>query len=105
MESKEWIQEIKSALIKAWGDKQTVTIPTEDILNMEVISLWGGGEEAPVLRVEIPLLVDENGFRFSVGINNSWDAEEKKAYIEAGGGWDGIEAMGELDQRRFLNGK
>lgn len=34
-----------------------------------------------------------------------WDAEEKKAYIEAGGGWDGIEAVVKLDQRRFLNGK
>lgn len=37
--------------------------------------------------------------------NYFWDAEEKKAYIEAGGGWDGIEAVVELDQRRFLDGK
>lgn len=33
--------------------------------------------------------------------NYFWDTEEKKAYREAGGGWDGIEAVIELDQRRF----
>lgn len=27
--------------------------------------------------------------------------EEKKAYKEAGGGWDGIEAVVKLDQRSF----
>ena len=35
--------------------------------------------------------------------NYFWDAEEKQAFVNAGGGWDGIEAVVELDQRRFLN--
>lgn len=33
--------------------------------------------------------------------NYFWDYEEKQAFINAGGGWDGIEAVIELDQRRF----
>jgi len=33
--------------------------------------------------------------------NYFWDNEEKKAYVQAGGGWDGIEAVIELDLRRF----
>lgn len=33
--------------------------------------------------------------------NCSWDIEEKQAFINAGGGWDGIAAVIELDQRRF----
>lgn len=33
--------------------------------------------------------------------NYFWDAEEKKEYKEAGGGWDGIEAVVKLDQRRY----
>lgn len=33
--------------------------------------------------------------------NYFWDIEEKQAYINAGGGWEGIGAVIELDQRRF----
>ena len=40
-----------------------------------------------------------------IACNYFWDAEEKQAFKEAGGGWDGIEAVVKLDQRRFLNGK
>lgn len=33
--------------------------------------------------------------------NYFWDTEEKQAFANACGGWDGIEAVIELDQRRF----
>lgn len=33
--------------------------------------------------------------------NYFWDIEEKKAFVDAGGGWDGIAAVIDLDQRRF----
>lgn len=34
--------------------------------------------------------------------NYFWDAEEKQTFIDAGGGWDGIEAVVELNQYRFM---
>lgn len=37
-----------------------------------------------------------------LGCNYFWDGEEKQTFIDAGGGWDGIEAVVELNQYRFM---
>lgn len=37
-----------------------------------------------------------------LGCNYFWDGEEKQTFIDAGGGWDGIKAVVELNQYRFM---
>ena len=66
MEDSEFIREIKSALIEAWRRKDKIVIPTKDILECEIITMMAAADEIPVLRIDIPLLLDDNGFRFSI---------------------------------------
>lgn len=63
----EWgVEEIKNALIEAWECKDKIVIPTKDILECEVITMRTAADEVPILRIDIPMLVDNDGFRFSI---------------------------------------
>ncbi|MBQ8984310.1 hypothetical protein IJ098_00425 [Candidatus Saccharibacteria bacterium] len=66
MEDSEFIKEVKSALIEAWRRKDKIVIPTKDILECEIITMRTAADEIPVIRIDIPLLLDDNGFRFSI---------------------------------------
>ena len=66
MEESDFIKEVKSALIEAWRRKDKIVIPTKDILECEIITMRAAADEVPVLRLDIPLLLDNNGFRFSI---------------------------------------
>lgn len=66
MEDSEFIKEVKSALIEAWRRKDKIVIPTKDILECEVLTMRAASNEVPILRIDIPLMIDNDGFRFSI---------------------------------------
>lgn len=41
----------------------------------------------------------------NVLVSSTWDADEIKAYLDAGGGWKGINAVLKLNHRRFYENK
>lgn len=41
----------------------------------------------------------------NVLVPSTWDTHEVKAYLDAGGGWKGINAVIKLNQRRFYENK
>ena len=66
IDDKMFMKKIKGELFKAWKNGERVTIPMKDILECKVLALRGGFEDTPILTIEIPLLVDDTGFRLSI---------------------------------------
>lgn len=66
IDSEMYIKKIKGDLLNAWRNGDRVTIPMKDILECNIITLKASAVETPVLEIEIPLLVDDTGFRFSI---------------------------------------
>ena len=66
MDSEMYIKKIKGDLLNAWRNGDRVTIPMKDILECNVLTLRASCDDIPVLEIEIPLLVDDTGFRFSI---------------------------------------
>lgn len=69
MDGTELGQSLKDMLRKAWEHGGKIVIPTKSLVNAEIKDLeFYPHQDYSVLRLEIPLLVDDNGFRVAFEI-------------------------------------
>ena len=66
MDETELMQSLKDMLRKAWEHGGKIVIPTKSLINAEIKELEFYPHQ--ILRLEIPLIVDENGFRVAFEI-------------------------------------
>lgn len=69
MDGTELEQSLKDVLWKTWENGGKIVIPTKSLVNAEIKDLeFYTPKDYSVLRLEIPLLVDEEGFRVAFEI-------------------------------------
>lgn len=66
MDETELMQSLQDMLRKAWEHGGKIVIPTKSLVNAEIKELEFYPRQ--ILRLEIPLLVDDNGFRVAFEI-------------------------------------
>lgn len=66
MDETELMQSLQDMLRKAWEHSGKIVIPTKSLINAEIKELEFYPRQ--ILRLEIPLLVDDNGFRVAFEI-------------------------------------
>lgn len=69
MDGEEFIQRIKHNLMSTWKNNGRITIPVKSLENADIKSLTMGISELPILAIEIPLIVGEDGFRIAFDID------------------------------------
>lgn len=69
MDETELMQSLQDMLRKAWEHGGKIVIPTKSLVNAEIKELeFYPRQSHSVLRLEIPLVVDDDGFRVAFEI-------------------------------------